>query len=78
MGTNKTTSDASTSTTATQVHRAQCGEQLLHSIEVTFRCGDYAHYSHKSNCATCLLMEVDDCCFDVSLYNASDALYKHD
>ncbi|THW98299.1 hypothetical protein D6D17_06779 [Aureobasidium pullulans] len=65
MCTIEATSDASTSTTAAEVHCAQCGEPLLHSIGVTLRCGDYTYYCHKSNCATCLLMEVDDCCFDV-------------
>jgi len=67
MCTIKTTSDASTSATAAEIHCAQCGEPLLHSIGVTLRCGDYTHYCHKSNCVTCLMMEVDDCCFDVSI-----------
>ncbi|THW12221.1 hypothetical protein D6D25_07422 [Aureobasidium pullulans] len=44
---------------------AECGEPLLHLVEVTLRCSIHCNYSHRSNCATCLLMEVDDCCFDV-------------
>ncbi|KAG9745284.1 hypothetical protein KCU73_g7920, partial [Aureobasidium melanogenum] len=42
-----------------------CDEPLLDSRQIVIKCGDSCGY-HKSQCVTCLLMEIDDCCIEIS------------
>ncbi|KAH0338227.1 hypothetical protein KCU81_g7702, partial [Aureobasidium melanogenum] len=42
-----------------------CNEPLLDSSQVIVECADSCGH-HKSQCVTCLLMEIDDCCIEIS------------
>jgi hypothetical protein len=50
---------------ATQVNCPFCDQLMLHSTQISVQCYDLQGH-HKSRCVTCLLMEMDDCCFEVN------------
>ncbi|KAG9667098.1 hypothetical protein KCU99_g9129, partial [Aureobasidium melanogenum] len=49
----------------TQVNCPLCDQLMLHSTRITIPCHDGQGY-HKSSCVNCLLMEMDDCCFEIT------------
>ncbi|KAI5256251.1 hypothetical protein E4T42_01566 [Aureobasidium subglaciale] len=61
--------------TVTNIHLdlecTSCGETLLHSNEVTIHCKIYPGHYHESRCINCFMMEIDNCCIEITAETAS-------